>query len=94
MALTFRLALHRALPDVQVVEVLHRGEICGVIYPDGPKGMKIISAHFAGDLAEGENFPDSISMDNGERTSPPIPSVSIEFDPRPFSFQSHKIVRS
>lgn len=80
---TFRIAPNRERPG-EVVEVLKNGVVCAVIYPDdGQSDIKIVSAHFAGVLATGSNFPKGVTMDNGSRFLP-IPTVQMTFDPRPY----------
>ena len=79
----------------QVVEVLKDGAVCCVIYPSSPVGdIRVVSAHFAGELAAGDALPDGVIMDNGEHTFPPIPAVHIRFDPRPYVVGFNRIERA
>lgn len=93
MSTTLRLAKHQYLPNTSIIEILKDGQVCAVIYPEGDADIKIVSAHFAGDLAEGSKFPIGIRMNNGERDHPPIPSLHVRFDPRPYSIEPGRLVR-
>lgn len=93
--ITFRLQPHSTKPNLEIVEILLDGLVCGVLYPDPDNengGLKLVSAHFAGALSEGDAFPAGITMDN--RTSfPPIPTLKVVFDPRPYEINGGGIAR-
>ena len=94
MPITFRVVLHSIFPHMSIVEILKDGAVCAVIYPDnGAFDVKIVSAHFAGDLAEGDTFPRGIKMENRGNQYPPIPCIRINFDPRPYRILDNCIVR-
>ena len=95
MAVTFEKRPHNLLPGVEVVDILVNGVLVATIAPqsDGD-GIKLTSAHFAGDLAKGTAFPAGIKMDNGQGSMPPIPAVLIAFRPRPFHVEGNRIVRT
>jgi len=94
--ISFRTVPHTARPGVEVLEILLNGKMVAAIYPDAavPKSIKIVSAHFGGDLTQGNRFPDGVKMDTGERVSPPIPAVHITFDPRRYRMTPTGIDRS
>ena len=73
MSIGFRIAEHSVQEGVQICEVLVDEQVVGVIYPT-EKGIKIVSAHFY-----------STEGDNGVGKIPPIPSISINFNPQPYS---------
>lgn len=81
MSVTFRLAPHFSTSSVKVVEILLDGAVCGVIYPR-ERGIEVVSAHIA-----------AIDQSTGEGTWPPIPSVEISFDPRPYRIVGGRIVK-
>lgn len=78
----FRLGphLHR---NTDVVEILFKGEVVGVIYPLGDNGIKIVSAHIQETRAD-EEFSGEVIIDDGSETFPPIPSVNITFNYGPY----------
>jgi len=70
--ITFRLARHTAR-QVEVVEVLCDGEMCGVIYPLQGKALMLVSAHMT-----------DVTLDDGAGEPLQIPAVRVTFDPRPY----------
>ncbi|OHB08654.1 MAG: hypothetical protein A3I19_01245 [Candidatus Zambryskibacteria bacterium RIFCSPLOWO2_02_FULL_38_13] len=93
--ISFRIVPHFFRPNVNVVQILFDGEVCASIYPDQDreKSIKLVSAHFAGELTHHNQFPKGIEMDTGESVAPPIPVVQITFDPRPYNVGLHTIIR-
>ncbi len=87
----FRIAENKERPGSKLVEILLHGNFCAALYPQPDNSLKLISAHFAGDLVD-EGFPDGVTMDNGT-DYPPIPAVVIRLDPRPYTIGHTKIVR-
>ena len=81
MAVDFALDIHHITGGV-VVEVLVDGEVAAVIYPEKDKGIKIVSAHIQ-----------KIVEDSGTKEVPPIPSVLVTFDPKPYSIVHGRLVR-
>lgn len=93
--INFRIVPHSHIQGVEVVEVLLGGQVCAVIYPDreSPGSIKLVSAHFAGDLTRHGQFPDGVKMDTGEKSYPPIPFIHISFDPRTYKIGARGIER-
>lgn len=85
MAINFTLRPHGLKPGVWTTEVLLDGEMVAIIYPDEDRGIKIISAHIDG--AHG------VVEDDGTGDQPPIPHVSMRFDPRPYTITDGKLIR-
>ena len=81
-AVTFRVTPHSSRPDVEVAGIFLNGEIVATIYPDGEKGVKIVSAHM-----------ETVHHDAEPTSVPPIPAVLIQFDPQPYSIEGGKIVK-
>ena len=82
MALEFRVVPHSGRLGVPVGQILLDGEMIASIYPDGEKGIKIVSAHMK-----------EVQQDDGSTSVPPIPHVSIIFDPQPYAIEGGRIVR-
>jgi len=82
MAGTFEVKPHSIKHGVQVAEILMDGEMVATIYPDGEKGIKLVSAHMEG-----------VVQDDGSRSMPPIPAVLITFDPQPYTIEGNRIVK-
>lgn len=81
--ITFKIVPHQTKPT-EVVEVYKDGAVVAVIYGDRPDcDIQVISAHFAGALATGSQFPVGVTMDNGSRWAQ-VPGVKMTFDPRPY----------
>ena len=78
--ISFRLAKHSAKP-VQIVEILLQGAVVGVIYP-ATEGIKIVSAHM-----------EKIFSNDGVGQFPPIPSMEIVFNPRPYRIEGGRLVK-
>lgn len=93
--ISFRIIPHSRIPDVEIVEVLLDGHMCASIYPDRTNegSIKLVSAHFAGELTHNDQFPEGVKMDTGDRMIPPIPAVHISFDVRPYTIEGNTIVR-
>lgn len=93
--ITFRIVPHRHREGIEVVEILLNGQMCATIYPDprDPQAIKLVSAHFAGELTRDNNFPAGIQMDTGERHFPPVPNLNITFDIRKYSLGLQGLVR-
>ena len=91
--ISFRIAKNTERPGFELVEILLDGKFCAAIYPQPDKSIKLVSAHFAGDLVE-NGFPDGVVMDNGNTDFPPIPAVIIRFNPRPYTITRNGIVRT
>jgi len=82
VAVTFEVKPHSNKPGVQVAEILMDGEMVATIYPDGEKGIKLVSAHMEG-----------VVQDDGSTSLPPIPHVLIRFDPQPYTIEGNRIVK-
>lgn len=85
MPIEFLVRDHDILPGRQVVEVQLDGNQVAVIFPEGEKGIKIVSAHI--DEAYG------VVENDGTRDLPPVPHVSLWFNPRKYHFEDGKLVR-
>jgi len=92
MAIDFRIAPHSIFPNIRIVEILVDGEVAGVIYPAGEKGIKLVSAHIEATTVE-EGFGGEVIEDDGRRSWPPIPAVLIQFNPSPYLIQGNRIVK-
>lgn len=79
--ISFRSIGHSIKPGVEIVEVLLDGHVCAVIYP-GLNGFRIVSAHMV-----------MVEERSGEGEVPPIPSVEVSLDPRPFWIEDGKLKR-
>jgi hypothetical protein len=93
MALTFNIKPHGVLLGVSIVEILEDGRFIGAVYPEGEKGIKLVSAHFADEPEIDEGFAGTVLSDDGTTSFPPIPSLSIEFEPSPYTIVGNRIVR-
>ena len=82
MAITFEVKFHSSKPGIQVVEILMDDKMVPTIYPDGEKGVKLVSAHM-----------EEVVQDDGSRSAPPIPAVLITFDPQPYTIEGNRIVK-
>lgn len=82
MAVTFEVKPHSIKPGVQVAEILIDGEMVATIYPDGEKGVKLVSAHM-----------EKVVQDDGSKSVPSIPAVLITFDPQPYTIEGGRIVK-
>ena len=82
MSVEFRSAPHGLKPETTIVEILVDGEVIAVIYPDGEKGIKLVSAHIK-----------DVVRDDGSKKIPPIPAILIDFDPQPYTIEDGKIVK-
>jgi hypothetical protein len=93
--ISFRLKKHTEKPNVEILEILLDGNMVATIYPDekNPASVKLVSAHFAGELTKGNQFPEGIKMETAERLFPPIPGIHITFEPRRYKIQPGGIVR-
>lgn len=80
--INFRLVEYSIREGVRVVEIMTDGVFSAAIYPDGEKGIKIVSAHF-----------DDIKIDSGEEKFLQIPSVNIKFNPVPYAIIDGRIVK-
>ena len=94
--ISFRVLPHSGRSGVGIVEILLDGQVCAFIHPDEEKeqSIKVVSAHFVGELTHDNKFPDGIKMDTGESTFPPIPSIHISFDPRNYEVNFDTIIRA
>jgi len=79
--ISFRLAQHTSR-DIEVVEVLCDGEVCGTIYPIEDSRMVLVSAHIRGVLHE-----------DGTQSNPPIPTLLVDFNPEPYEIRHGRIVK-
>jgi hypothetical protein len=93
--ITFQVVSHARKPGVKIVEILADGQMCATIYPDETQrlGIKLVSAHFAGELTHNDEFPTGVTMQTGEDELPPIPAIFIQFDPRPYDVGARGIER-
>jgi hypothetical protein len=78
----FRIAKHHVLEGLEVVEVLIDGNTCAVIYPAGPEGLRLISAHMT-----------DVTHSDGRDQEVPLPEVTILFRPEPYTIQFGTIIR-
>jgi hypothetical protein len=78
--ITFRLAPYTG--GKEIVEVLCDGEVCAAIYPSASM-IKIVSAHMT-----------ATTIEDGRKSTPPIPAVAISFAPEPFIIQHGSIIRN
>lgn len=78
----FRIAEHSHTGS-RIVEVLLDGNVVAVIYPEDYRGIKLVSAHIDGQ-------PD---YDDGIGRVPPIPMITVNFDPRPYRIQGGLLIR-
>jgi len=53
-----------------------------IIYPDGEKGVKLVSAHM-----------EEVVQSDGIGSFPPIPDIRITFDPQPYTIEGGRIVK-
>ena len=83
MAIDFRVSEHWVHRGVHIVEILVDGAMVGVMYPAGEKVVRIISAHIAS-TETGEGFAGEVIKDDGRTSFPPIPAVTVRFDPSPY----------
>jgi len=82
VAVTFEVRPHSRKSGVRVVEILVDGEMAAVIYADGEKGIKLVSAHMK-----------EVVQDDGSNSVPPIPTILITFDPQPYAIEDGRIVK-
>src|SRR4051812_46005578 len=84
MPVTFRIVQHTEKPGQEVVEVIKDGHVVATLYGDRPNcDLMLVSAHFAGELETGTNFPKGVQMFNGARFDQ-IPAVNFAFNARPY----------
>lgn len=88
----FRPTHHAINLSTEIVEVLVDGKVAAVIYPDGERGIKIVSAHFVS-ADDPVAMAAEIKIDDGRTSRPPIPAVSMSFDPRPYTIEGDRIIR-
>jgi hypothetical protein len=83
--ISFRIAPHSTRP-VNIVEVLDDGGVIATIVPtDSAKStisLTVISAHMR-----------TVVHDDGRRSNPPIPAVTVTFDPEPYEIKFGAIIR-
>ena len=82
MSVEFQVKQHVLKPGVQVVEVLLDDNVVATLYPDGEKGVKIVSAHI-----------EEVIEDDGTTSFPPIPAIFVKFNPQPYIIQEGRFVR-
>ena len=92
MMTDFRIVPHSIFPKIGIVEIIVDGEVAGVIYPAGEKGIKLVSAHIE-NIAIEEGLGGKIIKDDGHKSWPPIPAVLIQFNPSPYLIQGNQIVK-
>jgi len=94
MATTFRLTEHSTKKGIMIVEVLRDEKVIGAIYPTpDDQGIYVINAHIGGTKVEND-FPGVAIYDDGVGKNPPIPAVTIKFDPRRYTIVDGKLVRA
>ena len=81
MAVEFKIQPHSVTPGLELVEIIVDGEVVGAIYPQGEKGIRVVSAHFT-EIETDEGFEGEVVIDSGRSSWPPIPSVFITLDPQ------------
>ena len=82
MAIEFHVIPHSIKGNTGIVEILVDEKVAAVLYPDGEKGLKLVSAHFK-----------DIVQDDGTTNNPPIPAILITLDPQPYMIKDGKIVK-
>jgi len=91
--ITFKTSEHTHRPNTQIVQILFDGKVVGAIYPEGDKGVKIVSAHFKGTAVKGQTVQQHVVFDEGVSSTIPIPSISMTFEPAPYEIKDGRIVR-
>ena len=92
MAISFRIARHSVWSGVEVVEILENGAVVGVMYPQLNKTVKVVSAHIENQERDND-FAGNVVFDDGTASCPPIPSITIKFNPSPYRIVGNRIVR-
>lgn len=82
MSVEFQVRQHDFKSGVQVIEILVDGEMVAILYPEGEKGVKLVSAHM-----------EEVVEDDGTESIPPIPAIWVRFNPRPYTIEHGKLVR-
>ena len=82
--ITFHLTKHATRPNVQVIEILHDGQVCATIVPTGDDVVRIISAHFFG-VDHPQGFQKFVRMAGHQGELLPIPTIDLVFEPRPYT---------
>lgn len=82
MSIDFKICEHRYYLGVKIVEILIDGDVAGVIYPAGEKGIKLVSAHI-----------EKVVEDDGSSSWPPIPDIQVKFNPAPYKIVGRKLIK-
>lgn len=92
--ISFHTKWHDLKPGVQILEIRVNGQMAATIYPDGEKGVKVVSAHFVGLGGEDPTeFTRHISINDGRGEYPPIPSVDLAFNVSPYTYHTGRVVK-
>lgn len=90
--ISFRIGRHSINPNTEIVEILADGVVCGVIYPQQDKSIKLVSAHIE-EHTTGEEFAGEVIADDGSTSWPPIPSLIVRFKSSPYIIEGNRIVK-
>lgn len=80
--ITFRIVPHAVVAGSELVEIMRDGAVVAVVYPYGKSAFRVVSAHFG-----------RVWQDTGVGKVPPIPSIEVEIDPKPYHIENGRIVR-
>ena len=92
MTISFRVTPHSQGTGTHVVEILENGEVIGAIYPEGDRGIKLVSVHVSESSAD-KNFTGTVVEDDGSGSWPPIPAYHVAFEPSPWFIEGGRIVK-
>jgi hypothetical protein len=90
--ISFRVGAH-SVSQAPIVEILIDGRVVSVIYPENENRIRIVSAHFKGVGKQDGSFTDHVQLDDGSNSNPPIPAISIIFEPGRYEIVGRRIVR-
>ncbi|MDB5254155.1 MAG: hypothetical protein JWL80_221 [Parcubacteria group bacterium] len=90
--ISFRLASHSHREGVEIVEILVDGVVVAVLYPDGEKQIKLVSAHLQG-AGDKRGVAPHVMISDHVGESVPIPDITLTFDPRSYGIMGGMLVR-
>lgn len=90
MPIEFRIKPHTIRRGVTIVEIVIDGKVVGAIYPGDGKEIRVVSAHIE-KVVKDENFKGEVVEDDGSCSSPPIPHLTIRFEPSLYRFSTHRL---
>lgn len=82
LGMDFRIAWH-SLTGCRIVEVLLDNGVVATIYPKDYRGIRLVSPHVDGQP----------ELDDGIGETLPIPTITINFDPRPYRIKNGRLVK-